>query len=336
MDSPAAPKSRNDGKQFEALIAWLHEKLKDRATIERDVHLPSRFGEGTRQVDIAIRIAEGKLRLLAIIECKDHRRRIGPSTVDTVAGTRRDVGANTALLVSRSGFTDGARRRADDAEVTLLTYAEACEAAWEDLFSVADAPFLLFHGWLPQYVELLDSADDAIVLSASVQAAIGRDPDTPVLCDPTGRPLLSLARLAGDELVWATKWRTHQDTALNGPVREVTHAFRFETPLWAEGLGGLLQPVWGFRVCAKAWRERQVPLWRDARYTDESTSEQLARVISAEGKLGGRPYRFDMLEQPSATQELPSFTVRYEGLDPKESMEFGLTMLQGGGESVPT
>lgn len=75
----------------------------------------------TRQYDVVIRGFLGPTRILGIMECKDHGRKVGPEDVDAFAHKVENVGANLRFLVSKSGFTEQALKVARHAHISCLS-----------------------------------------------------------------------------------------------------------------------------------------------------------------------------------------------------------------------
>jgi len=100
------------------------------ATVDEDVKIPTVNGRRSRQIDVhitmPIRVQLGNgiavtIPLSIIVDAKAHRRRIDVGIVDKVAGLRQDVGAHLAIIASPQGFTSGAKDRAPEQHVFLLT-----------------------------------------------------------------------------------------------------------------------------------------------------------------------------------------------------------------------
>jgi len=66
------------------------------------------------------------------VECRCYRARVGIKDIEAFYGFLDDVGANKGVLISDSGFTEGARKRASssDIELTTLTLREAEDFNW--------------------------------------------------------------------------------------------------------------------------------------------------------------------------------------------------------------
>lgn len=79
-------------------------------------------GTGTlREVDIAIESQVGAHEVLIGIECRDQGRPADVQWVDATIGKYQDLPIHKKVLVSRSGFTKGAKEKAKENNITTLT-----------------------------------------------------------------------------------------------------------------------------------------------------------------------------------------------------------------------
>jgi hypothetical protein len=105
----AKPKKtdKNTGVEFEKTVARIQQKLDPGSTVTHDETLVDRVGN-CRQFDVVIRGQFGGRDVLGVIECRDHKRRKGPSAIEGFAKKAEHVNANLRLMVSRRGFTEQA------------------------------------------------------------------------------------------------------------------------------------------------------------------------------------------------------------------------------------
>jgi hypothetical protein len=109
------------GEDLEDLVArLLTDATADdpHATVERNVQLPG--PEGPRQIDVLLRTTSGPFNLVTIVECKDYVRNVTVTAVDALDSVARDVKASKAVLVSRRGFSKGARQKAARLDIELM------------------------------------------------------------------------------------------------------------------------------------------------------------------------------------------------------------------------
>jgi hypothetical protein len=101
-------------------------------TTEAGQHrVPGRHSEIPRQLDVAI-YHDGADRPFFVADAKWHDRPLDVADVDAFVGLMGDVGATAGLLAAPHGFSDGARRRAAAADVTVvvMSFEEALRYRW--------------------------------------------------------------------------------------------------------------------------------------------------------------------------------------------------------------
>lgn len=104
------PSQRNSraGSEYETIVASFHRQFAADAVVTENEMING------RQIDVAIRKNVAGHDVLIIIECKDYKRRVEVGKVDELIGKMTDVRASKAVLVSDSGFTQGAITRAEN------------------------------------------------------------------------------------------------------------------------------------------------------------------------------------------------------------------------------
>ena len=102
---PAAQKDRA-GAPFERLSAAVQAKLDPGS----QVHWNEKVNG--RQIDVTVRGRIGTTSIFVIVECRDYAEELGIDHVDQLDSVRREVGANKAILVTRTGFTGPALKKA--------------------------------------------------------------------------------------------------------------------------------------------------------------------------------------------------------------------------------
>lgn len=186
---------KKTGHGFEQLIARIQKSVHERAEIRVNEKLIDVDTGRQRQIDLTVRLSDGPIEFMGIVEVRDRRRPIGVRYVEEIFGKRRSVRADAAFLVSRSGFTKTAITKSKQLGIRALTYEEAQSSDWSNwlqcrTFSVYqrkyDNPvvFLFEHG-----------LDKAINVSAELMAKSREHPTSKVILDENGTPFLTLADL---------------------------------------------------------------------------------------------------------------------------------------------
>jgi hypothetical protein len=101
-----ATANERPGAAFERLGAAVQAKLDPGATVRWNEKIVG------RQIDATVRGRLGSAVVLVIIECRDYSDALGIDHVDALDSVRREVGANKAILVTRTGFTRPALEKA--------------------------------------------------------------------------------------------------------------------------------------------------------------------------------------------------------------------------------
>lgn len=117
-----------DWKQYEDEIFDHFRTAFPRANIVRNAHVPGRFSQADRQVDILIddTIADFEVRIA--IDAKHHTRPLDVIDIEAFLGFCSDIGAHKGIMVSLNGYTKAAANRAhhddSDIELDVLPFAE--------------------------------------------------------------------------------------------------------------------------------------------------------------------------------------------------------------------
>jgi hypothetical protein len=105
--------SSNDGVAFEILVEQVYVALAQAeggGNVRRDVRLDG--PEGARQFDVVVEQRSAGIDWRILVECKDHARRCSVTVIEAFAAKIADFPGSKGVIVSREGFTDGAKRKA--------------------------------------------------------------------------------------------------------------------------------------------------------------------------------------------------------------------------------
>lgn len=114
-------------RQFEKAIQDIFARHPD-ATVERDAIVTGRSGR-ERRIELLVKypfqvsFAEGfsvRVPIRIAVDCKDHKRTVGIDLVGQFADQMDDINAPVGIMVSTSGFDDGARARAKEKNIFLI------------------------------------------------------------------------------------------------------------------------------------------------------------------------------------------------------------------------
>jgi hypothetical protein len=89
-----------------------------------------------RQIDVWVTGTVGPHQVNIAVECKCLRQRVSIKDIEAFYSFLDDVGANKGVMISESGFTSGARARAheSDMELMTLTLRQAEELDWSTIW----------------------------------------------------------------------------------------------------------------------------------------------------------------------------------------------------------
>ncbi|WP_292415156.1 MULTISPECIES: restriction endonuclease [unclassified Methylophaga] len=102
---------KNTGKSFEEAVYEIVKLFSGDAEVFKNTFITGASGT-KRQIDVEVKSYLLGAPVNMIIECKDHKTKIGVKIVDEMVGKVDDVGANIGVIVSNSGFSKNAISRA--------------------------------------------------------------------------------------------------------------------------------------------------------------------------------------------------------------------------------
>jgi hypothetical protein len=128
--------TRNDGKAFEALTEQVFTRLLRQtnlcAEVERDVVLE---GKSTKhQIDVTFEFVAGPTPYRTIVQCKDWASPVKQEQILAFQSVLLDIpGQPRGIIVSRSGFQEGARHVAEHHGIQLYELRSPCDEDWNGL-----------------------------------------------------------------------------------------------------------------------------------------------------------------------------------------------------------
>ena len=107
------------GKPYENLAALVAKALHPGAAVEVGEWIEG--PDGTREIDVSVRGQIDGKQSFILIECKDWKKDVGIAEVDALDSKRHDVAADKTMIVSNSGFTARALRKAERKEIMCVS-----------------------------------------------------------------------------------------------------------------------------------------------------------------------------------------------------------------------
>lgn len=171
MHTTFADPMPTDWKHFEELISEIQRETAEEAKVTRNEKVRGHSGR-PRQLDVVIRRKVGLHSVLIVIECKHQSRPVSISQVEAFVTKLHDVDASEGVIVSTSGFGDGARAQAARHGVRLQNYREALETDWKAVvgneawitFVLTSIPHLRVTSHTPVGIRTTLHADTAITI----------------------------------------------------------------------------------------------------------------------------------------------------------------------------
>jgi hypothetical protein len=136
------PPSNDDPKWriYEKAIADFKESFGD-CTVIRDHKVTGRRSGVERQIDVWLEaVIGGSHKVCVAVECKCYdTTKIDIKDIDAFCGFLDDVGASKGVFITSSGFTSGAEKRAEGAQIDLqiITLEEAAVFDWAELVTTS-------------------------------------------------------------------------------------------------------------------------------------------------------------------------------------------------------
>ena len=130
-------------KAFEKLVARIHIAFCRGADVRWSEKLIDNSGTA-RQLDVTIRTKAGPHEVLGIVQCKYERRPVAITDVESFILVKQDLNAGFAVMVSRSGYQEGALAKAKLHDVRLWTLEEASCASWRDEIRTFELRYHMF------------------------------------------------------------------------------------------------------------------------------------------------------------------------------------------------
>lgn len=113
------------GREAELIVKELEKQgLGDLAEINSPGYILDVVTEKPREVDVSIRFSVGTHDFLTVIECRDRKAVQDVTWIEQVNTKTKDIKADKIIAVSTSGFTEGAKRKAEHNNIVLRTLKE--------------------------------------------------------------------------------------------------------------------------------------------------------------------------------------------------------------------
>jgi Restriction endonuclease len=205
----------SDWKGFERLAERIVRDLHPDATVTLDDHLPGRFTEKDRQIDVSIRWTDGDREQLTIVQARDRSRPADVNAIGEFIAVVEDVDASRGVMVCRSSFTKDAKTYGRNKGIELYNLHDAESRDWRLELTI---PLL--------WIDLHPSADFPCRIHLVKGEQLALEDGFPVLHVPGGpciHPATVFEQLWNERVIPDTPGVRHtiQSTPLSTPVLRV-------------------------------------------------------------------------------------------------------------------
>lgn len=140
------------GRNLETLVKGLEEILAPKGFKIKSPDLILGKNSGSmREVDISLKYDDGLESKLIFIECRNRHRAQNTDWVDGVIGKKLDIGANGAIIVSSSRFSQGAINNALNNNIKIRTLLECSPEEIGSFFQFRYLDQIIQHSYFFQY-----------------------------------------------------------------------------------------------------------------------------------------------------------------------------------------
>jgi len=123
-------------KQFEELAAEIQRELMPDAKIQTNIKRKGRRSETWRQIDILIEFRVGQFNVSIAVDCKDYKEPVDTKDVEAFIAMVDDLDVTKGAIISASGFSEPAIRRAKDAGIDTYELLATGDHPWAKLVSI--------------------------------------------------------------------------------------------------------------------------------------------------------------------------------------------------------
>ncbi len=158
------PKRSND---FQRLVKVIHDAMAktEGATVTESALLSEPDGT-VREIDILFERSIAGVQLRLAIECRDRSRRSDVEWIDGLIGKFSNLPIDKVIAVSRKGFSEAAKKKADAHNIELRVLSDC-----------------MSHEWSTEFIQLGLAAFEFKPLRGDVTIELDPTPDVPVALD---------------------------------------------------------------------------------------------------------------------------------------------------------
>ena len=106
-------------QEYQEAVAVLYEQTDGFGDVSRNVMVPDKITGQARQIDVLVEINAKGHSLKMIVDAKFHASPIDVRDLESVLALADAVGANKAIVVAANGWTEPAKKKADQVGCSL-------------------------------------------------------------------------------------------------------------------------------------------------------------------------------------------------------------------------
>ena len=114
-----------EGEDLERIVEACHKQMEaDHTIVTWNDHVEGRYSKSKRQIDVSLKSKDDPNFIRDIVECKDRSRVQDVNFIVSLEGNRDDIGAESAIAVTTTGYSKGAVNYADSKGIDLRVVKE--------------------------------------------------------------------------------------------------------------------------------------------------------------------------------------------------------------------
>ncbi|GHV05618.1 hypothetical protein FACS189485_12870 [Spirochaetia bacterium] len=116
-------------QEYQESVARLYEQTEGFGKVRRNVYIPDRITGEPRQIDVLIEMSERGHTLKILVDAKYHAKPLDVTVIEGVLSLSDAVGTNKAVIVTASGLTEPAKKKAEilGCDIRILALEDALD-----------------------------------------------------------------------------------------------------------------------------------------------------------------------------------------------------------------
>lgn len=130
----AAKAARRSGRRLERIVASIERLVGEGVTVRERFKVHDHVSDTQREFDVVCTTSDAAAPISFAIECKDHAKPLDQPVIEAFVTKCRDTGVSERAIVSGSGFTEGAAKKAEYYGVLLFELVGGERLGWPSWF----------------------------------------------------------------------------------------------------------------------------------------------------------------------------------------------------------